>query len=290
MHSTKTSLVALFVATAIAAPQPIGNSAAVPAGKKVQWVGHSFHWFLPEPVAKLAAEAGIKGHQTVNVDRIGGSLPCQHWNKGGTTNTVKENLKAGKADVLTLATREPAPDECIPKFVKLAASKRPDMKVMVQETWIVQSAQPQLEACEDWGCNNRDAATWEMIEKTRTTLEQPYKKRLQIQMAGLNKEMKNNMTSLVPVYSAILSMRQMVVKGQIPGVAKQSALFQDKLGHAKKQVQNMASYMWFAAMYGIDPQGMKSLGEGSAPGLEAILQKLAWETLTKDGANGLGGQ
>jgi hypothetical protein len=82
------------------------------------------------------------------------------------------------------------------------------MKVMVQETWIVQSAQPQLEACEDWGCNNRDAATWEMIEKTRTTLEQPYKKRLQIQMAGLNKEMKNNMTSLVPVYSAILSMRQ----------------------------------------------------------------------------------
>jgi hypothetical protein len=33
-----------------------------------------------------------------------------------------------------------------------------------------------------------------------------------------------------------------VVKGQLPGVAKQSALFMDKLGHAKKPVQNMASY------------------------------------------------
>jgi hypothetical protein len=35
---------------------------------------------------------------------------------------------------------------------------------------------------------------------------------------------------------------------------------------------------------------MKSLSVGSAPGMEAILQKLAWETLTKDGPNGLGGQ
>jgi hypothetical protein len=55
-----------------------------------------------------------------------------------------------------------------------------------------------------------------------------------------------------------------VVKGQLPGVAKQSDLFMDKLGHAKKPVQNMASYsksrlslstdiaddllVWFAAM------------------------------------------
>jgi hypothetical protein len=42
--------------------------------------------------------------------------------KGGETNAVKEALKAGKADVLTLATREPAPDECIPKFVNLGVS------------------------------------------------------------------------------------------------------------------------------------------------------------------------
>jgi hypothetical protein len=55
-----------------------------------------------------------------------------------------------------------------------------------------------------------------------------------------------------------------VVKGQFPGVAKQSGLFMDKLGHAKKPVEHMASYsksnfmrvgvvtnafpVWFAAM------------------------------------------
>jgi hypothetical protein len=115
MHITTLTFVSLLVATSAAAP-------TAPKGKKVQWMGHSFHFFLPEPVAKLAAEAGIEGHVTVGIDRIGASLPCQHWNKGGEngTNAVKDVLKAGKADVLTLSTREPAPDQCIPKFANLA--------------------------------------------------------------------------------------------------------------------------------------------------------------------------
>jgi hypothetical protein len=33
-----------------------------------------------------------------------------------------------------------------------------------------------------------------------------------------------------------------VVKGQLPGVAKQSNLFRDNLGHAQKPVSDMASY------------------------------------------------
>lgn len=119
MHFPSLALLPLLVAPGLAAP-------SAPKGKKVQWMGHSFHWFLPEPVAALAKEAGIVGHVTVGVDRIGASLPCQHWNRGGTgendTNAVKDALKAGKADVLTLATREPAPDDCIPKFAQLGVS------------------------------------------------------------------------------------------------------------------------------------------------------------------------
>jgi hypothetical protein len=121
MYLTTTSILAVLVAFSAAAPA-IGTATA-PKGKKVQWMGHSFHFFLPEPVAKLAQEAGIVGHETVGVDRIGASLPCQHWNKGGGengTNAVKDVLRAGKADVLTLSTREPAPDECIPKFARAA--------------------------------------------------------------------------------------------------------------------------------------------------------------------------
>jgi hypothetical protein len=118
-----TTVLTLLVALTSARPEPI--SQAVPKGKKIQYVGHSFHWLFPEPVAALAKEAGIVGHQTIGVDRIGASEPCQHWNKGGDTNPVKEVLKAGTADVLTLATREKAPDPCIPKFVELAVSVKP---------------------------------------------------------------------------------------------------------------------------------------------------------------------
>src|ERR1700761_5863457 len=96
------TLLGVSVAAVSSMKAPIMNVAA-PKGKSVQWVGHSFHVFLPAPVAQLAKEAGIVGHQNLGVDRIGGSEPCQHWNKGGDTNAVKETLKAGAADVLTIA-------------------------------------------------------------------------------------------------------------------------------------------------------------------------------------------
>ena len=121
MHFASSTVFALLFSLISATSAPI--SAAAPKGKKIQWVGHSFHWFLPEPVAQLAKEAGIEGHKNLGVDRIGGSEPCQHWNKGGDTNAVKETLKAGAAYVLTIATREKAPDPCIPKFVELAVSE-----------------------------------------------------------------------------------------------------------------------------------------------------------------------
>jgi len=258
---------------------------SVPKGNKIQWVGHSFHFFLPKPVAELAKEAGIQGHEDVGVDRIGGSKPCQHWEKGGETNAVKEALNAGKADILTLATREEAPDPCVPKFVALANSKRKDMRVMIQETWVVQSANPEAEDCmaSGWGCKNRDAATYEMLEQTRSKLEQPYRARLRAQVDDMNNQFGKNFTTLVPVYDAVLTLREMTVKGELPGVAKQTNLFRDSLGHPQKPVADMASYMWFAAMYGINPIGMKALSEGSPTGQTELLQKLAWETPKKNG-------
>lgn len=132
MLLTETTILALLATHALSSPvsSPLWpkprRSASAPKGKKIFWVGHSFHWFLPQPVALLAKEAGIEGHQDVGIDRIGASLPCQHWDRADAsgTNVVKEALKAGKADVLTLATREQNPDQCIPKFAKLAVSKQ----------------------------------------------------------------------------------------------------------------------------------------------------------------------
>jgi hypothetical protein len=114
-------------------------SSAVPAGKKVQWVGHSFHIPLVQPVAQLAKEAGIQDHTTVNAEFMGASIPCQHWNRdnGKGTNTVKENLIAGKVDYLTLASREPMPDACIPKFAELAVSSPSQNSIIFKCSYLV---------------------------------------------------------------------------------------------------------------------------------------------------------
>jgi hypothetical protein len=70
------ALIILFTLSAV-----VSGQGAAPKGLRIQWVGHSFHMFLPNPVAKLAREAGIQGHTDVGKDMIGGSSPCEHWNR-----------------------------------------------------------------------------------------------------------------------------------------------------------------------------------------------------------------
>jgi hypothetical protein len=107
---------------------------AAPKGLKIQWVGHSFHMFLPSPVAKLAKEAGITGHTDVGKDMLGGSSPCEHWNRaypeakqvggfvgGGMGKSaggqdLRRTIDAGIPDVVTLATQQTMPEPCIGKF------------------------------------------------------------------------------------------------------------------------------------------------------------------------------
>jgi hypothetical protein len=96
------------------------------------------------------------------------------------------------------------------------------------------------------------------LEKTRNTWEAPFGDLLREQLSGINKGLGANVTSLVSVWSGILSLRQSkyrhasgmsaltkvteVVEGKIPGVAKQSNLFQDGLGHAKQPLKDFVSY------------------------------------------------
>jgi hypothetical protein len=50
-----------------------------------------------------------------------------------------------------------------------------------------------------------------------------------------------------------------------------------------KIVANICFSVWFAALYGINPTGMKALGNPeSAP----VLQKLAWDLLQKEPLRG----
>jgi len=214
------------------------------------------------------------------------SYPEQHWSKMQSgSGAVKGNL-AGKADLLTLATRELAPDPAITKFADYAYQNNKNIKVMVQETWLPVAAND-AEGCTKArvgpgerdqrinGCSKRDTATIPQLEATTAQWAQPVAKLLRTQLSGLNSKYGKNVTSLVPVWNGVLELRTMVVKGSVPGVAKQTSLFMDPLGHATKPLQDFVTYMWFGCMYGINPVGMKSLSTDAAQA--KVLQTLAWK-------------
>ena len=61
----------------------------------------------------------------------------------------------------------------------------------------------------------------------------------------------------------------------------------DPIGHAGPHVQVLASYCNFAAIYRISPEGLKAQGGGVTDEQHALLQKLAWETVSKYAYSGV---
>jgi hypothetical protein len=113
----------ILMGLALVSASPIKENKVAPRGYKIQFVGHSFHMFLPTPLAALAREAQIPGHETLNFDMLPASYPEQHWSKMQSgSGVVKQNLQ-GRADMLTLATRELAPDPAIAKFADFAVGQ-----------------------------------------------------------------------------------------------------------------------------------------------------------------------
>src|SRR5687768_12734026 len=83
----------------------------VPKGQRVFTAGHSFHMMIPGPLAEMARSAGIKDHAQAGTQGLGGSRTLQIWDIPDERNKVKEALKAGKVDVLTVSPHVRLPDE-----------------------------------------------------------------------------------------------------------------------------------------------------------------------------------
>jgi hypothetical protein len=133
---------AIVLGLTFASASPIIDTSVALKGYKIQFVGHSFHMFLPSPLASLAKEANIPGHETLNFDMLPASYPEQHWSKMQSgQGVVKQNLQ-GKADLLTLSTRELAPDPAIAKFADFAVSYRSrDQGDMAEAVYLVPEQQ-----------------------------------------------------------------------------------------------------------------------------------------------------
>jgi hypothetical protein len=92
---------------------------------------------------------------------------------------------------------------------------------------------------------------------------------------------------IVPVGDAVNKLRARVAAGQFPGVASQAALFRDPIGHGLGHVQALAAYCNFAAIYRRTPEGLQLNEPGVTAEQHAILQRIAWETVSDYSRSGL---
>lgn len=276
-----------FVLAFYAAAVRAEDKPAAPKGLRVFTCGHSFHAFIPGPLAEMARMAGIKNHQIAGLSGIGGSRVVQHWDVADDKNKAKAALKAGNVDVLTLSPIH-VPDPGIENFAKLAFEHNPNVRVTVQEFWLpFDIYDPTFKKRPKQV--NHNAVTIEELKK----LHEPYFKSMDDHVAELNKSLGKNVVTVVPVGQAVIALREKIIAGTAPGLKEQSDLFTDAIGHGKAPLLTLVVYCHYAAIYHRSPVGLPmptllaraKISDGDK--LNRLLQELAWKAVTAHPLSGV---
>lgn len=256
------------------------------AGSRILTAGHSFHVWMPGILGDMASKAGISGHQQIALSSIGGSQIIQHWNVPDETNKLKPALAESKADVLTLSPIY-LPDAGIENFAKLGLEHNPNLRITVQEFWLPFDDQA-LWATKAKGVTiDRDAKTAEQLRQAHA----PYFAAMDEHVRMLNAKFGRTAVFVVPAGQAVLALREKVIAGGVPGVAKQSDLFADPIGHPRDPIKALAAYCHFAVIYHRNPAGLPVPSvlakQPEAEKLNRLLQELAWDAVTQHPLSGV---
>jgi hypothetical protein len=265
-------------------PRTVAAGSAPIKGQRVFTAGHSFHVWMPAILTDIAAKAKVDGHVAAGLSSIGGSQVIRHWDLPDATNKAKVALKTGNVDVLTLSPIY-LPDAGIENFTKLALEHNPAIRITVQEFWLPFDSMP--------GWTNRPK-TIDRDAKTMAELREAhagYFKSMDEHVVALNKKYRKETLFVVPAGQAVLGLREKVIKGEAPGIAKQSELFTDALGHVNAPVKVLAAYCHFAVIYRRSPVGLPVPAalatQPESEKLNHLLQQLAWDAVTKHPLSGV---
>jgi len=302
------SLGLLLGTGAARAQQAIQASQPIAKGQKIVMATHSFNVFIGPnrrvqgdagPLSRLAAEAGKSGHETLAVQMIGGSTPMQHWNQGGgdaAQNIAKAALNKGGVDVFTMSPNARMPEEGIDLFGDLVIKTNPNARIMVQASWSAWDGNGTTASVGGTGSTgftneDHDKATLEQL-KTWRNPDARYRVAMREQLKGINTRAGRAMASIVPSSDAVYTLREYVIRGEVPGVASQHEIFADAMGHPRTPIANLVTYVWFSAMYRQSPVGMKALIDANDPTSakrELLLQKIAWNAAIAEPMSGVTG-
>jgi len=224
-------------------------------GQRIFICGHSFHVPIAEPLQEVAKLAGISDQTLIGSQFLGGSMVSKHWNLSDDRDQARKAVRTGDVDVLTLSPKGIFPDEGIDKFTDLALEFNSGVRVFVQESWASFDS-PTGRGKQKFTNEDRDSANVDDLRQSHA----PFFKQLADQIRGLNDRLqtgqKRQVVYLVPAGRAVLTLRDKVIQGKVPGIVRQSELFRDATGHGKGAVTLLSTYCYYAAIYGRSPVGL----------------------------------
>ena len=204
---------------------------------------------------------------------------------------MKQVLKAGKADVLTLSPIW-LPDDAIEQFVKLGIEHNPALRITVQEYWMPNDEYEPVYPLQTKKKVDHNATD---LAKLREATQR-YAKDIEDHVKGINQRLGKEAVLIVPVGMAAVTLREKIMNGEAPGLKQQSELFRDNWGHALVPLQLLSSYCHFAVIYRKSPVGLplplsfrtlKDISDDDKTKLNTLLQQIAWDTVSAHPMSGI---
>ncbi len=243
-------------------PLPEVKAPVPPKGLRILYGGDSWHRFMPDYAARTAKAANIQGQTT-------------QWGDPPRKD-IAELYSKGEIDVHSWGRPGWSSDKLAqildPKPIEEGLKRNPNYRVYLQMAWIVHDGQGnRVKVKEDYD-NSKIEEIQAILDRERAKVEAVADE--------LNKKHGRQFFFLVPLGDATTKLRAMIVEGKFPGVTKQSAIFADAMPHAGPIAAELAAYCNYAAIYRTSPVGLQ-IKDGVPEEQRVILQKLAWETVSK---------
>jgi len=217
----------------------------------------------------VAISAGISGHKNLGSGADLDKPLTLNSGRKVLEDTPRTLMKKGEVDVWLTTAHNWASEPALEKMAPVGLAHNPNFRLYQQARFLTEKPEERD--------NSKIADVQAALDKQR--------KRLEVRVDAINKEIGKPVVFIVPVGDAIVKLREMVVDGKFPGLTKQSELFMaGSRGsiHAEKHANLLTAYCNYAAIYQKSPVGLKlEMKEDITDEQHAILQKLAWETVSK---------
>jgi len=258
---------ALAVGGTAQEPKSAPPAKELPAGLRVSGGGNSWYSEDCEPLCKAA---GITGHQKIR--------------SGNSVEKLTPVLEKGEIDVFVWGATDviaSGMEKLLPLLLELGPKHNPKFRgIYIQMPWLVHDGRQGVKLAEEY--ENTDLAEMQVkLEKSR--------KQQEAWADTINAKAGKRVVFLVPLGDGMLEVRKMIAAGKFPGDAKQSVgkisvLGGDIMPHQGLLCRRLGNYMHFAAICRMSPEGLKfpgKDGDGLTDEQRAILQKLAWDMVSK---------